>query len=191
MQQALQITFRDMPHSETVEADIRERAEKLDQFYDSIMSCRVMVEAPHGHHHQGNLYHIRIDLTVPGKELVVNRAPSKHHAHEDIYVSIRDAFDAMRRQLQDFKRQQEGHVKQHDIPAHGQVAELSPDEDYGRITASDGRTIYFHRNSLVQGDYDELEVGSEVRFVEETGEMGPQASSVYLEGKHHVQDAHP
>lgn len=186
MQQPLQITFRDMPHSDFVEADIREHAEKLDQFYDSIMSCRVMVEAPHGHHHQGKLYHVRIDLTVPGKELVANRAPSEHHAHEDVYVAIRDAFDAARRQLQDFKRRQEGHVKTHEVPAHGRVTELIPEEDYGRIQTPDGRDIYFHRNSLVHGNYDELELGNEVRFVEEAGEEGPQASSVYLEGKHHV-----
>lgn len=186
MQQPLQITFRDIPHSDAVEANIREHAEKLDQFYNSIMSCRVMVEAPHGHHHQGTLYHVRIDLTVPGKELIANRAPSEHHAHEDVYVSIRDAFDAARRQLQDFKRQQEGHVKTHEVPAHGRVTELMPEEDYGRIQTPDDRNIYFHRNSLVHGNYDELELGSEVRFVEEAGEEGPQASTVYLEGTHHV-----
>ena len=191
MQQPLQVTFRDIPHSDAVEANIREHAEKLDQFYDSIMSCRVMVEEPHGHQHQGKLYHVRIELTVPGKELVASRAPSEHHAHEDIYVAIRDAFAAMRRQLQDFKRQQEGHIKVHETPAHGQVTELVPDEDYGRIQTSDGRDIYFHRNSLVQGNYTDLEIGTEVRFVEEMGESGPQASSVYVEGKHHTLDNRP
>lgn len=191
MQQALQITFRDMPHSDALEANIREHAEKLDQFYDRIMGCRVMVEAPHGHHQQGRLYHVRVELTVPGKELVASRAPGGHHAHEDAYVAIRDAFAAARRQLQDFKRQQEGHVKTHTTAAHGQVMELLPDEDYGRIQTSDGREIYFHRNSLVQGDYGDLEIGSEVRFVEEVGELGPQASSVYVEGKHHTLDSRP
>jgi ribosomal subunit interface protein len=191
MQLPVQITFRDIPHSDAVEANIREHAEKLNQFYDSIMSCRVMVEAPHGHHHQGKLYHVRVDLTVPGKELVASRAPSKHHAHEDVYVAIRDAFAAAKRQLQDFKRQQEGHVKQHETPTHGYITELTPDEGYGRIQTNDGRLIYFHRNSLVQGDYSDLEIGSEVHFVEEQGELGPQASSVYLEGKHHIQDHRP
>lgn len=191
MQQPLEITFRDIPHSDALEADIRQHAEKLDQFYDSIMACRVMLEAPHGHHHKGKLYHVRIDLTVPGKELVVNRSPSEHHAHEDAYVAVRDAFKAARRQLQDFKRQQEDHVKSHEAPAHGRILELSPEEDYGRIETSDGREIYFHRNSLVQGDFNELEIGNEVRFVEEAGELGPQASSVYIEGKHHVQDSRP
>ena len=96
MKQPLEITFRDVPHSDALEADIRDKAGKLDQFYDRIMACRVMVEAPHSHHHKGNLYHVRIDLTVPDGELVVSRAPKEHHAHEDPYVAVRDAFDAIR-----------------------------------------------------------------------------------------------
>lgn len=188
MQQPLQITFRDIPHSDAVEAAIREKAEKLDQFFDKIMSCQVMVESPHAHHHQGRLYHVRVDLTVPGAELVASRSPDKHHAHEDVYVAIRDAFDEVKRQLQDYKRKLEGKVKTHETPAHGQVIELAPDQDYGRIQAADGRDIYFHRNSLVRGDYGDLEVGSEVRFVEEAGEEGPQASTVHAVGKHHITD---
>ena len=186
MQQPLQISFRDIPHSDAVEASIREHAEKLDQFYDSIMSCRVMVEAPHIHKQHGNLYHIRIELTVPGKELVANRAPAEHHAHEDIYVAIRDAFNAMRRQLQDYKRQQEGHVKTHELPAHGAISELVPAEDYGRIHSSDGREIYFHRNSVIDANFDKLEIGATVHFTETMGDLGPQASTVHVEGKHHT-----
>ncbi len=188
MQQPLQITFRDIPRSENVEAVIREKAEKLDQFFEKIMTCRVMVESPHSHHHQGRIYHVRVDLTVPGAELIANRSAEKNHAHEDVYVAIRDAFDAAKRQLQDYKRKLKNKVKTHETPDHGQVAELEPDQDYGRIQASDGRDIYFHRNSLVRGEYEELEVGSEVRFVEEAGEQGPQASTVHVVGKHHITD---
>lgn len=191
MQQPLEITFRDIPHSDAIEASIRKHAEKLDQYYDHIMACRVMVEAPHAHKHQGKIYHVRVDLTVPGKELVASRSPGEHQAHEDVYVAIRDAFKAVRRQLQDFKRQQEGQVKSHEVAPHGRVTELVPDEDYGKIQSSDGREFYFHRNSLVQGDFADLEIGSEVRFVEEMGEQGPQASSVYLEGKHHILNSRP
>ena len=186
MQQPLQITFRDIPPSEFVEAAIREKAEKLDQFFDRIMSCRVMVESPHTHHHQGVLYHVRVDITVPGAELIASRSPDKNHAHEDVYVAIRDAFDAAKRQLQDFKRKLKKKVKTHEIPAHGEVSELAPDQDFGRIQTPDGREIYFHRNSLVRGEYGDLDVGSEVRFVEETGEEGPQASTVHVIGKHHI-----
>ena len=113
MKQPLQINFRDIPPSDAVEARIREKAAKLDEFYDHIMTCSVMVEAPHTHHHKGYLYHIRIDLTVPNGEIVINRDPKDHQAHEDIYVAIRDAFDAARRKLQDYARKQRGDVKSH------------------------------------------------------------------------------
>ena len=186
MQQPLQITFRDIPPSENVETVIREKAEKLDQFFEKIMTCRVTVESPHSHNHQGRLYHVCVDITVPGAELVASRSHDKNHAHEDVYVAIRDAFDAARRQLQDYKRKLKGKVKKHEIPAHGQVIELEPDQDYGRIQTPDGRDIYFHRNSIVRGEYGELEVGSEVRFEEENGDEGPQASTVHVVGKHHI-----
>lgn len=188
MKQTLQITFRDIPKSDAIEADIREKAAKLDQFYDSIMGGRVIVEAPHGHHHKGKLYHVSVDLTVPDGELVVNRDPSEHHAHEDVYVAIRDAFDAMRRQLQDYARKQRGKIKSHEATPHGRVSELLPEEDCGRIQTIEGREIYFHRNSIVDSDFDSLKIGDEVRFVEESGEKGPQASTVYKIGKHHIVD---
>ena len=188
MQQPLQITFRGIPQSDSIKAAIEEKAKKLDQFYEKIMACRVMVEAPHSHHQHGRLYHIRIDITVPGGELVANRSPDKHQAHEDIYVAIRDAFDAAKRQLQSYNRRQKGKVKFHESPPHGHVTQLEPDQEYGRIETSDGRDIYFHRNSLVRGDFEKLEVGSEVRYVEEAGEDGPQASTVHVVGKHHVDE---
>lgn len=185
MQLPLQITFRHMESSPAVEARVREEAEKLDQFCEHIMSCRVVVESPHEHHHQGRLYHVSIDLKVPNKELVVSHGHKQDHAHEDVYVAVRDAFNEMQRQLQDYVRQQRGKVKEHETPPHGRVALLVPDQDYGRIQTSDGRELYFHRNSVVDGDYDRLELGQEVRFVEEMGEQGPQASTVHLVGKHH------
>jgi ribosomal subunit interface protein len=176
-----------MEPSAAVEAVIREKAAKLDQFYDHIMSCRVIVEAPHGHHHQGNLFQVRIDLTVPEGELLVTREHHhKDHSHEDVYVAIRDAFDAMKRQLEDYARKRRGKVKKHEPPAHGRVFSLNSGEDYGRIETPDERLIYFHRNSVLDNAFDKLEVGSEVRFVEEMGERGPQASTVTLVGKHHI-----
>jgi len=111
--QPVEIVFQNFASSPAVEARIRERAEKLDRFYDQIMGCRVAVEASHRRHHKGNLYHVRIDLTVPGEELVVSRVPDDKQAHEDIYVAIRDAFDAMRRQLEDYARRRRGQVKRH------------------------------------------------------------------------------
>jgi len=112
----LQVTFRDMERSDAVENAVREHAEKLDQFCDHIMSCRVVIEAPHHHKNKGNIFHISIDITAPGKEIAVTRDPSQHHAHEDMYVAIRDAFNAARRQVQDYVARQRGDVKAHSNP---------------------------------------------------------------------------
>jgi len=186
MQLPLQITFRDMPPSEAMEARIREKAGKLDQVYDQIMSCRVVVEASHRNHQQGNLYHVRVDVTVPEGEVVASRDARNNHAHEDAYVAIRDAFSAVRRQLQNYAHRRRRDVKTHATPPHGRVAELFPEQGYGRIRDAEGRELYFHRNSLVDTEFDRLSVGAEVRFVEEAGELGPQASSVRVTGKHHI-----
>lgn len=109
----LQVTFRNMTPSDALAAKIRERCADLERFCDQIMSCRVVVELHHRHHAQGNLYHVRITLRVPGAELVVGREPPEHHAHEDGYVAVRDAFDEIRRQLEDHVRQRRGDVKHH------------------------------------------------------------------------------
>ena len=186
MKLPLQITFRNMDASEAMEAAVREKAEKLDQFFSEIMSCRVVVEARHKHHHQGNIYDVHIDIKVPGKEIAVSREAGLDHAHEDAYVAIRDAFNAAKRRLQDYSAQIQQQVKVHEALPHGKIIQLKPAEDYGVIQTADGREIYFHRNSLLNADLDELEVGASVRFHEESGEQGPQASSVTIEGKHHV-----
>ena len=112
----LQITFRGMEPSEAIAADIRQRAAKLDEFYDRVTSCRVVVEVPHRHHHHGKLYHVRVEVIVPGRELVVSRAPGEHHAHEDAHVAIRDAIDAVARQLADYVRERRGQTKHHEPP---------------------------------------------------------------------------
>lgn len=186
MQLPLQVVFRNMEPSAAVEARIRTLAHKLERYYDRIMSCRVLVEQHNRRRHQGNLFHVRLDVKVPNGELVASRDPDEDHAHEDVYVTIRDAFDAMRRQLEDYARRQRGETKTHETPLHGRVVELYPGGDYGKLETPDGRLVYFHRNSLVDGDFTKLEIGAEVRFVEELGELGPQATTVHVIGKHHV-----
>ncbi|MFI5367074.1 MAG: HPF/RaiA family ribosome-associated protein [Candidatus Binatia bacterium] len=186
MQMPLQITFRDMKSSAAVEDRIRQRAAEMDQFYDRIMRCHVVVHAPHRRHHQGKLYHVRIDLTVPGSELVVNREPTEHHAYEDVHVAVRDAFDAAERQLADYARRQRGAVKAHEAPPLAHVARLFPEEGYGFIEAAGGTEVYFHRNSVLGDAFERLEVGTEVEFVEEPGDQGPQASTVRVTGKRRV-----
>ena len=186
MRLPLELTFRSMDRSAALEADVREKAAKLETFYDGIMRCRVVIEAGHKHREKGNLYHVRIDLTVPGAELVVSREPMQHQAHADVYVAVRDAFDAARRQLEDYVGRQRGKVKHHETPLHGRISELHPMEDYGRIETPDGRDIYFHRNSVLGVDFDKLEIGTEVRFDQEAGDAGPKATTVKVVGKHHI-----
>jgi cold shock CspA family protein/ribosome-associated translation inhibitor RaiA len=188
MQVPLQITFRHMDSSEAVAARIRSRAEELERFFDRIISCRVVVECRHPRHQQGNLFQVRIDLLVPGREIVVGRDPEAHHAHEDIHVAIRDSFDAARRLLEDHVREGRGDVKLHAVPDHGKIIRLLPDQDYGFILTPDGEEIYFHRNSIVGSTFDKLAVDDEVRFVAQHSESaeGPQASTVVPLGKHHL-----
>lgn len=181
----LQITFRDMEQSDAIEKAVREKAEKLDQFAD-IMSCRAVVQMINKHQHKGTMYQVLLDITVPGAEIAVSRDRGRDHSHEDVYVAIRDAFNAARRQLQDHHRVSHQKVKAHEVPPHGRVTELASEEGYGRIETPDGRSIYFHRNSVLNGGFSELEIGSEVRFAEEQGDEGPQASSVQRVGKHHI-----
>ena len=100
----LQITFRKMTPSPAVRTRVRERADKLVKFHDRITACRVVVEAPHRHHHKGKLYSIAVEIKLPGGTLTSHRNPGDHHAHEDIYVAVRDAFDAIERQIHDYMR---------------------------------------------------------------------------------------
>jgi ribosomal subunit interface protein len=173
MEIPLQITGRNIKLTEAIETEIRQKAEKLDKFYDRIMRCRVVVESPHRHQHQGKLYNLNIYMTVPGSELIVKREP-----HEDLYVAIRDGFNAARRKLEDFARRQRGDVKHHEEALHARISVLFPEKGYGFITTPENREIYFHEHSILNCNFKKLKVGMEVRFVEEKGEKGPQASTV-------------
>lgn len=113
MQLPLEIAFHNIDRSPSMETEIRQRAEKLEKFAADIVSCRVTVEAPHKHQQHGRLFRVSVDVHLPGIEVVANRNPSEHHEHEDPYVAIRDAFDAVRRQVQDAVRKQRGAVKTH------------------------------------------------------------------------------
>jgi ribosomal subunit interface protein len=174
----LQIRSRNFHLSETIEEAIRAKAEKLDQFYDQISRCKVTVEVPHRHRHKGILYDVRIDITVPGGEIVVKREP-----HEDVYVSIRDTFDAARRQLKTRAEVRRGEVKFHEETPRGRVSAIFPEKGYGFLSTRDGREIYFHRNSVVGDKFDGLKVGTEVCFVEEQGDKGPQTSTLRVIGE--------
>jgi cold shock CspA family protein/ribosome-associated translation inhibitor RaiA len=201
MQLPLQITFRNMESSEAIEEWIHAGAAKLDTFYNQIMGCRVTVEIPHGHHRKGNLYHIRIDLTLPGEELIIKHEPSGSKAirqaggvemrkglearvpHRNLRLAIRDAFRVAGRRLQDYARRQRGDVKTHECPLIGCVSKLVPQEKYGFLITPDGREVYFHEASVLNRGFRRLKLGSKVGFVEEQGDEGPQASTVRIVGK--------
>jgi cold shock CspA family protein/ribosome-associated translation inhibitor RaiA len=178
MQIPIQITSQNFPLPASIETEIRDRAEKLETYYDGIIRCRVVVDAPVGHHRSGGPYDVRITLTVPGSELVVNR-----QAAEDLPVAVRDAFDAMRRRLEDYARHQRGDVKSHEMALQGRVSKLMREEGYGFLETEDGREVYFHSNSVLPPGFSHLEVDMEVRFAEEQGVKGPQASTVTILGK--------
>ena len=188
MQVPLQITFRHMDSSEAVATRIRERVAELERFFDRIVSCRVVVECRHPRRQQGNLFRVHVELKVPGREIVVGRDPAAHHAYEDVYIALRDAFDAARRLLEDHARERRGDVKVHAVPDHGRIARMLPEQNCGFIVSQDGNEVYFHRNSVTNGGFDKLTVGDEVRFVAQHSESaaGLQASTVVPLGKHHL-----
>jgi cold shock CspA family protein/ribosome-associated translation inhibitor RaiA len=184
---SLKITFQDIDHSDAIEARLREESAKLEQFYDRITSMQVVVARPQHRHHKGDTYRIKLNLAIPGASgIAISRDPAVTGAHEDVYVTIRDAFKAARRRLQDLTRKRQGYVKQHAAAPHGTVAKLCPEQNHGFIASADGREIYFHRNSVAEGKFDELEAGQEMRFSEDVGDKGPQATFVASIGKHQV-----
>jgi ribosomal subunit interface protein len=108
MQLPLDVRFHNLDRSPAVDAAVREAAARLEKFADDIVSCRVTIQGPSKHHQQGNLFAVHIDLRYAGGEVVASREPSAHHSHEDVYVAVRDAFHAVRRQLQDRVRIRRG-----------------------------------------------------------------------------------
>jgi cold shock CspA family protein len=174
----LQTQFLGMEPSDFVANNVWDHVKKLERFHDRIVSCHVVISAPHHHKHQGNTYHVQIRLHVPGGEIIVTTEHEKNPAHSDVYVAVHDAFDAGRRRLEDFVRRQRSVMKEKAAAAHGKVVRIFPDDGFGFITTTDDREIYFHRNSVVGDEFDRLKVGDEVRFSEEAGEKGPQVSSM-------------
>ena len=181
----LQVAFEGgLEASDALNALIAHEAAKLERFHDRITSCRVAVIGRSHRHRQGGLYAVRLQITGPGDaDVVIDRNPPLDHAHEDVTVAIRDAFNAARRRLQDRHRRLEGQTKIHEAQPRGRVVELLQDQDSGRLETEDGRELYFHRNSVLGGGFDKLRVGEVVRYAEEQGDKGPQASTVHPSGR--------
>jgi cold shock CspA family protein/ribosome-associated translation inhibitor RaiA len=174
MELQLQITARNIPLSEDLDRALRKEAAKLEAFYPRIIGCRVLIEAPHRFSDgKARSYTVRIDLTVPKGEL-----PTTRQSHDEVWTAAQRAFDAAQRQLEDYARVQRGDTGTAHDGARGRILRLFPYEGYGFLETPDHREVYFHRNSVLNRGFDRLEVGDEVRFVEEPGEKGPQASTV-------------
>lgn len=185
MQIPLEITFRDIRKTEAIEKLILEKVAKLEKICDYMVSCRIAVEMPQHHKQTGNPFRVRIDIRVPqGHELVIKRESGQEKTVSTLPQILRESFSAAGRQLKELVKKQRLEVKTH--PLTDQVAlvyKILKKEGYGFIKTGEGREIYFHRNSVLNDDFDRLEVGTGVRFVEEDGVKGPQASTLQIVNK--------
>lgn len=193
----VQVTFRNIEEHAGLDDYVQKEATKLERFYSRISSCRVVVERPQ-RATSSKLFHVRIDLGVPNEELVVKHIPSLHGTLEDMQTqksrrearsvlghrnpkrAIHEAFQEMGRQLQDYVRRQEGAVKAKQGMQQAIVKEIVREEGYGFLEADDGRAVYFHQASVLDGHFPQLRVGTQVHFHEEQGDKGPQASTVKI-----------
>jgi cold shock CspA family protein len=189
MQIPLQISFENSEPSEAIRAVIGQEVERLEKYQHHITGCRVAIVAPSTKHRHGAVYRINILVTIPPHEnIVVSHQPSDDQSHVHVEVAIKSAFSAARRQIEALAQRASGKVKLHEVEAHGRVLKISAAGDHGFIATPDGGEIYFHRNSVIDNAFDRLSIGSEVRFAEELGEKGAQASTVHLIGKHHLNE---
>ncbi|HBB31357.1 MAG TPA: DNA-binding protein [Cyanobacteria bacterium UBA8803] len=189
----LEITYRDVERTESIDELIHEKVAKLEGVCNYISSCHIAIEKPHDRPRSGSPYRVRLDITVPpSHELVAESNPGEGTQYDPLDVVIRDAFKAARRQLKKLTEQQRGKVKTKAYETQdstGLVTKLFPEEGYGFLRSLEGREIYFHRNSVLNDDFERLELGTGVRFFVEQGEQGPQASTVQIVDKPGVRAA--
>ena len=184
MQTPVEIDFQDLIGTSDVRDSIEQHVAKLEQRFGRITACRLIVKGPGGHHRTGP-YDVNIKLALPdGREVNVGRTPQADERYSDLTFAINDAFKRARRQLQDQVRRLQGQVKHHEAEPLGTVRHLDSSGEFGFIEAADGHDVYFHKNSVLEGAFGRLVVGSHVSYFEEPGEKGPQASTVKLLGKH-------
>lgn len=175
MKLPVQITIRDFINSAVLKDHILHKVKKLNEINPRIMSCRVIVEMPQKHKRQGKLFNVKIDLTIPGEEITISK-----NADEDIYITLREAFDDAKRRLEYYarKNQHNGKVHHAKVPMRGYISQLYSDEGYGFIEAADGHSVYFNECVLNHVHMKHLDIGMPVQFLEEMGEKGPQACRV-------------
>ena len=188
MQIAPEIIFHDVDRSPWVENYVLERLARLEKFAEGITSCRVSLTQEQASHLKGNRYSVMVEVRLPpNHDLAAKKGKMIHDMQTQLPALINLAFGAIERQLKKTAELRRGDVKhanlRHDGPPHGIVEKLF-DEGYGFLRAvDDDRQVYFHRNSVLHGDFERLAVGTEVRFTPQDGEQGPQASSVQIVGR--------
>jgi cold shock CspA family protein len=186
MQKPLEIRCPDLPPAQVEVARelVQGEVAKLETIADDIVSCRVAMRLSQRNHRHGNRRQIRIQVSLPpGHDLVVTRESSGEDASDPVGPLVRRAFQAMSRRIVETRRRRRGEVKAHE-ELRAFVSRLFPDQGYGFLTTDpDAATIYFHRNSVLGGDYDRLTVGTQVRYVPEEGAKGLQASTVQIVDK--------
>jgi ribosomal subunit interface protein len=168
-----QIRFIGIDRSDALETAIRGRIARLERHAAVIVGCRVAIELDHKHPRQGRAVRVRVDLTLPGRELVVDRV-----ADEDAYVAMRDAFDDMGRRLEEAMRQRRGEVKHHAPEQHGVVDRLDREAGFGFIRSVEGEEYYFGRSNLAGLRFEQMDIGDRVRFIVEAASDGLQAHRV-------------
>lgn len=185
MQTPVEIEFQEMAASPGIQELVTDHVNKLEQRYGRITASRVVIKGPGNRHQTGGLYDVNIRLALPdGREVNIGRTPRTDERHSDLPFAINDAFKRARRQLQDNARRMRGMIKSHEGQPVGTVVRIDPAGEFGFLQSGDGAEIYFHRNSVVDGEFSELTVGSRVSFADEIGEKGPQATTVKPLGKH-------
>lgn len=175
-----QIRFRGMEPLPSVEVLVRERTDHLARIHDRITFCNVVVEAQHRRSRKHKVYQVVVDVAVPGHTIVVGKNLEENRGHEDVYVAVRESFDAAERRLEDVVRlMNRHHVRPHPETLHGTVARLMSDDSFGFIQTEDGREFFFRREDMASdSDWQKLEVDTQVHFREHEGEKGPYATAV-------------
>jgi ribosome-associated translation inhibitor RaiA/cold shock CspA family protein len=186
MQIPVEIAFHNVPKSDWAENEIRDHVARLEEIYDRLTTCRVRVDQRANNSNNTVPPVVRIEMSVPGrKDIVVAHEPDhlqRKFQAPDLHNAINEAFRIAERRLSEYKGQLQDRsaasVHESANEFLGQVAELTPEKDFGFLLTATGGLLYFHRNSLLNGDFDRLKVGTEVHYVEELGDTGPIAKKV-------------
>jgi cold shock CspA family protein len=176
-----EIAYENMEPSPAAETHVLRGLGRLERIGAEVLGARVTLARRNPRRVTGNLYDVHITLTLPGPDISVTRTAPPHHESEDLVVAIGEAFDRARRSLLQRHAEERGEVKSHEPTSTGEVTDVFP--AYGFIRATDGRLVYFHKNSVVGADWNEVDVGARVSFVDEPGEDGPQATTVHVTGR--------